>query len=120
MTTHLVWFRNDLRINDNLALHAACSKSDARVIALFIATPGQWQQHDMAPGESRLFTRISAACRHHWPKKASRCMFISMMISLPAWIFSSRFVNSKTLINCFITTSTNLTNVSAMRRRKSG
>ncbi|WP_367144032.1 deoxyribodipyrimidine photo-lyase [Pantoea stewartii] len=52
MTTHLVWFRNDLRINDNLALHAACSKSDARVIALFIATPGQWQQHDMAPRQA--------------------------------------------------------------------
>ncbi|KTR48759.1 deoxyribodipyrimidine photolyase [Pantoea ananatis] len=48
MTTHLVWLRNDLRINDNLALHAACTQPDARVIALFIATPGQWQQHEMA------------------------------------------------------------------------
>lgn len=52
MTTHLVWLRHDLRINDNLALHAACNKSDAEVIALFIATPGQWQQHEMAPRQA--------------------------------------------------------------------
>lgn len=52
MTTHLVWLRNDLRINDNLALHAACNQPDANVIALFIATPGQWQQHEMAPRQA--------------------------------------------------------------------
>ncbi|KOC92942.1 deoxyribodipyrimidine photo-lyase [Winslowiella iniecta] len=48
MTTHLVWLRNDLRINDNTALYAACRDTKANVIALFIATPGQWQQHQMA------------------------------------------------------------------------
>ncbi|NIF22972.1 deoxyribodipyrimidine photo-lyase [Candidatus Pantoea multigeneris] len=52
MTTHLVWLRNDLRINDNLALHAACRDGHARVIALFIATEQQWQQHDMAPKQA--------------------------------------------------------------------
>ena len=26
MTTHLVWFRQDLRLHDNLALAAACRK----------------------------------------------------------------------------------------------
>ncbi|WP_409075396.1 deoxyribodipyrimidine photo-lyase [Pantoea sp. C3] len=52
MTTHLVWLRNDLRINDNLALHAACRDSKAKVIALYIATPKQWQQHDMAPKQA--------------------------------------------------------------------
>ena len=31
MTTHLVWLRNDLRINDNLALHAACRDSDGKM-----------------------------------------------------------------------------------------
>ncbi|WP_336747963.1 deoxyribodipyrimidine photo-lyase [Pantoea vagans] len=52
MTTHLVWLRNDLRINDNLALHAACRDSKAKVIALFLATPKQWQQHDMSPRQA--------------------------------------------------------------------
>ena len=41
MTTHLVWLRNDLRINDNLALHAACRDSKAKVIALFLAIAGR-------------------------------------------------------------------------------
>ncbi|HAI05479.1 MAG TPA: deoxyribodipyrimidine photo-lyase, partial [Pantoea sp.] len=52
MTTHLVWLRNDLRLNDNLALHAACRDSEAKVIALYLATPKQWQQHDMAPRQA--------------------------------------------------------------------
>ncbi|MBJ3814502.1 deoxyribodipyrimidine photo-lyase [Shimwellia pseudoproteus] len=49
MATHLVWFRLDLRIEDNLALAAACRDPDARVMAVFIVTPRQWQQHHMAP-----------------------------------------------------------------------
>lgn len=52
MTTHLVWLRNDLRINDNTALYAACRAANAQVIALFIATPGQWRQHQMAPRQA--------------------------------------------------------------------
>lgn len=39
MTTHLVWFRADLRVHDNYALAAACNHRDASVKALFIATP---------------------------------------------------------------------------------
>src|SRR5690606_31344686 len=54
MTTHLVWFRADLRIHDNFALAAACRAKDANVLALFIATPEQWQQHDMAPRQAAL------------------------------------------------------------------
>ena len=52
MATHLVWFRADLRIHDNLALAAACRDKNARVLALFIATPQQWQQHAMAPRQA--------------------------------------------------------------------
>ncbi|ALR76003.1 deoxyribodipyrimidine photo-lyase [[Enterobacter] lignolyticus] len=52
MTTHLVWFRTDLRLHDNLALAAACRDSYAKVLALFIATPGQWRQHRMAPRQA--------------------------------------------------------------------
>ncbi|PQV93308.1 deoxyribodipyrimidine photo-lyase, partial [Cronobacter sakazakii] len=52
MTTHLVWFRADLRVNDNLALAAACRDPDARVIGLFIATPQQWRDHTLAPRQA--------------------------------------------------------------------
>lgn len=54
MTTHLVWLRNDLRITDNKALQAACSDPEARVLAVFIATPQQWRQHEMAPRQAAL------------------------------------------------------------------
>ncbi|WP_431223256.1 deoxyribodipyrimidine photo-lyase [Serratia sp. L9] len=53
MTTHLVWLRNDLRITDNKALHAACGDPQATVLAVFIATPDQWRQHHMAPRQAR-------------------------------------------------------------------
>jgi deoxyribodipyrimidine photolyase len=43
MATHLVWLRTDLRIHDNLALAAACRDPQAQVLALYIATPGQWR-----------------------------------------------------------------------------
>ncbi|MBK0367429.1 deoxyribodipyrimidine photo-lyase, partial [Salmonella enterica] len=46
MPTHLVWFRRDLRLQDNLALAAACRDTSARVLALYISTPAQWQAHD--------------------------------------------------------------------------
>lgn len=45
---HLVWFRHDLRITDNKALSSACANPDARVIAVFTATPEQWQQHHVS------------------------------------------------------------------------
>lgn len=52
MPTHLVWFRTDLRLHDNLALAAACRDPQATVMALFIATPQQWQQHHMSPRQA--------------------------------------------------------------------
>ncbi|MFN1129556.1 deoxyribodipyrimidine photo-lyase [Lelliottia nimipressuralis] len=52
MTTHLVWFRADLRLHDNIALAAACRSQDARVLALFIATPEQWREHGMSPRQA--------------------------------------------------------------------
>ncbi len=52
MATHLVWFRADLRVHDNFALAAACSDPSATVKALFIATPGQWKSHAMAPRQA--------------------------------------------------------------------
>ncbi len=45
--THLVWFRNDLRLDDHPSLYSACQTGD-RVRAIYCATPGQWQQHHEA------------------------------------------------------------------------
>lgn len=45
--TQLLWLRNDLRISDNTALHAAASNGP--VIALWLSSPAQWQLHDDAP-----------------------------------------------------------------------
>lgn len=53
MTTHVVWLRNDMRMNDNRALHAACAAPHARVLALYVATPRQWQMQDMAPRQAQ-------------------------------------------------------------------
>lgn len=43
----LLWFRNDLRLDDNPALTYALAQGCTQ--AIFIATPKQWQQHDLAP-----------------------------------------------------------------------
>lgn len=45
---HLIWFRNDLRVTDNKALFSACANPQAKVIALYTATPLQWQKHGVA------------------------------------------------------------------------
>lgn len=42
----LIWLRSDLRIDDNTALSAACQRGPT--VALWIASPGQWQAHDDA------------------------------------------------------------------------
>jgi len=49
----LVWFRNDLRLYDNKALHAASLRAkigDKRnVVGLFIITEKEWEDHNEAP-----------------------------------------------------------------------
>lgn len=45
MKKNLVWFRNDLRIRDNMALYHACLSYEDEVVALFIDTPKQWKNH---------------------------------------------------------------------------
>jgi deoxyribodipyrimidine photo-lyase len=46
----LVWFRRDLRVHDNKALHSAAASvgSGGHVVGLFVITPKQWKQHDDA------------------------------------------------------------------------
>jgi deoxyribodipyrimidine photo-lyase len=48
----LMWFRQDLRVGDNPALVAACQfaqQHQSKVRAVYIVTPSQWAQHDVAP-----------------------------------------------------------------------
>ncbi len=45
---HIIWFRQDLRTTDNTALMAACENPQASVTAIYIATPKQWSNHDVA------------------------------------------------------------------------
>ena len=47
--TQLVWLRNDLRLDDNPALNLAQQQGDIAVV--FVASPGQWQQHDDSPAK---------------------------------------------------------------------
>lgn len=42
----LIWLRTDLRVDDNHALSAACARGPT--LALWLASPGQWQAHDDA------------------------------------------------------------------------
>ncbi|RXJ74596.1 deoxyribodipyrimidine photo-lyase [Veronia nyctiphanis] len=52
----LVWFRRDLRVKDNPALHEAC-KTGEPTIALYTATPEQWKQHDLSPRQADFIQR---------------------------------------------------------------
>jgi deoxyribodipyrimidine photolyase len=73
MATHLVWFRADLRIHDNLALAVACRDPHAEVLGMFIATPGQWRQHGWRRARRRLWSATFTACKWRWQKRGSRC-----------------------------------------------
>ncbi|HET8709872.1 MAG TPA: FAD-binding domain-containing protein, partial [Spongiibacteraceae bacterium] len=54
--TALVWFRSDLRVDDNTALYNALQQH-RRVAAVFYATPQQWSEHDMAPVKAEFLWR---------------------------------------------------------------
>ncbi|HUU82823.1 MAG TPA: deoxyribodipyrimidine photo-lyase [Phycisphaerae bacterium] len=41
-----MWFRSDLRVQDNTALHHACRAADGGVIGIFAICPQQWEDHD--------------------------------------------------------------------------
>ena len=63
MKNKLIWFRHDLRITDNTALTAAAENPSACLYGLFIATPGQWRQHDMAAVRVNFIRRHVSALR---------------------------------------------------------
>lgn len=107
MTTHLVWLRNDLRITDNKALHAACSDPKARVLAVFIATPQQWREHEMAPRQAALIHASLQAVQQALAQRALRC------IAMPARTLPRRSTGWRSIAGesrwtrCFTTASTN-------------
>ncbi|MBJ9976701.1 deoxyribodipyrimidine photo-lyase [Pseudomonas sp. S75] len=59
---HLIWLRSDLRVDDNTALSAATHEGPT--IALWIASPQQWQAHDDAPGKVDFWLRNLRDLRH--------------------------------------------------------
>ena len=69
MPTHLIWFRADLRVHDNIALAAACRSQNASVLALFIATPEQWRQHKMAPRQAACLASHLNSLQHSLAEK---------------------------------------------------
>lgn len=75
MSTHLVWFRCDLRLHDNLALAAACRNRDARVLALFISTPEQWAKHTMSPRQAAFLRAQLNALQHALAEKGIPLLF---------------------------------------------
>lgn len=91
--THVVWFRNDLRITDNRALHAACQDPQAKVIAVYIATPEQWKQHDMAPRQAAFIHQNLQCLVHALAGKTFHCFIISALTSpraLNGWSISAK------------------------------
>ncbi len=44
----LVWFRRDLRIEDNTALYEAAKRAGDGVVGAYILSPGDWGRHDEA------------------------------------------------------------------------
>ncbi len=47
----LLWFRRDLRCQDNYALIKAIQECKNGVDAIFFITPGQWKEHNEAPAK---------------------------------------------------------------------
>ncbi|MCW8329354.1 deoxyribodipyrimidine photo-lyase [Photobacterium sp. SDRW27] len=54
--TGLMWFRVDLRTVDNTALIEACRRC-SNLVAIYIASPEQWHEHNVAPMQIDLIRR---------------------------------------------------------------
>ena len=52
---NLVWFRRDLRVQDNRALFEAARTAKDGLIAVYALTPQQWKQHDDAACKVRFW-----------------------------------------------------------------
>ena len=56
----LIWFRSDLRVDDNTALSNATRSADDGAVALFVISPAEWKAHDYAPARIDLMLRSLA------------------------------------------------------------
>lgn len=58
----LIWFRNDLRLDDNVALAEAARRATRGIVAVFAVTPQQWVEcHDWSPSKVSLVLRSVGA-----------------------------------------------------------
>lgn len=57
----LVWFRSDLRLHDNPALHDAVRAAEDGVLAVFVLCPQQWREHDWGTMRVDFVLRHAAA-----------------------------------------------------------
>ena len=62
----LVWFRTDLRVRDNTALHAAMDAG--QTIAVFFITPNQWAEHNDAACKVDFWLRNVKALKNELDK----------------------------------------------------
>jgi deoxyribodipyrimidine photo-lyase len=53
----LVWFRADLRVEDNPALYHACAEASRGVVGVFVVCPEQWKEHDWADSKIAFILR---------------------------------------------------------------
>ena len=53
---NVVWFRRDLRVEDNTALIEACQSGEP-VVGVYIATPKTWEIHSLSPIQADLIHR---------------------------------------------------------------
>ena len=84
MVSNLVWFRADLRVHDNPALHAAMQAGSC--VAVYCLTPNQWDMHDVSEHKRSLVVRqlLSLAdklAELNVPLKVLNCGTFSMVES---------------------------------------
>ena len=74
MSCALMWFREDLRVQDNTALTVACDEN-THVVGLYLLDPGMWKAHDMAACRVEFILRNLACLQQALAKK-----------NIPLWI----------------------------------
>jgi len=69
----LMWFRTDLRLQDNTALHAASIRAkvgNTFLVGLYIISPEEWRDHDEAPVKIDFWMRNLQCLRESLKKLA--------------------------------------------------
>lgn len=77
---YLMWFRRDLRLEDNTALSAICEKAHkdgAKLSAVFFITPEQWQTHDQSLCQTDLILRTLPILANDLQDKLNITLWVS-------------------------------------------